>query len=292
VSAMLSPFIFLCLEDIKMPTPAIQNYLRYIEDITFEDSQVVTYEMYCGALDLMFNDTLTEVYFNNHLNENILGSIRKMNLARGLAKVFNELKYNIQKIAKDFKMNLGQMIQSFKNREVYDMLKAFGFNFKLIFRAIGAFTNALRGGLLEVFREMARTKTFQKIRRGAIKVDEVLEKYPILKRLTGIVVAGLLLYIWLNMTFIGDLDYDFNFSDTIAALQGSFSIADIFTSPEGLMLVTLFGTGFAFGLSVPWLGKSLYNLTLAIVYTGYAKLKGDKKKIAQLKKKMRKGLFR
>lgn len=275
-----------------MPTPAIQSYLRYLEDVTFEDSQLVTYEIYCGAIDLVFEERLNESYFYSSLDESLLGNIRKLNISRGLIKVFNELKYNIQKVAKDFKMNLAQMIQAFKNREVFDMLKAFGFNFKLIFRAIGAFTNALRGGLLEVFKEMARTKTFQKIRRGAIKIDEVLDKYPILRRVTGIVVAGLLLYIWLNMTFIGDLDYDFNFSDTVAALHGSFSIANIFTSPEGLMLITLFGTGAAFGLSVPWLGKSLYNLTLAVIYTGYAKLKGDKKKIAQLKKKMRKGLFR
>lgn len=275
-----------------MSTPMVQYYLRYLEDISFEEIQTVTYEMYCGALDLSFNQTLTESYFNNYLDENIFGNIRKMNIARGLVRIFNELRYNIQKVGKDFMMNLNDLISAFKNRNVYDMLKAFGFNFKLVFRAIGAFTNALKGGLLEVFKEMARTKTFQKIRRGAIKIDAVLDKYPILKRLTGIVVAGLLLYIWLNMTFIGDLDYDFNFSDTVAALHGTFSITDIFTSPEGMMLIALFGTGAAFGLSVPWLGKSLYNLTLAIVYTGYAKLKGDKKKIALMKKKMRKGLFR
>jgi len=275
-----------------MSTPIVQYYLRYLENITFEETQAVTYEMYCGALDLSFNQTLTESYFNNYLDENVFGNIRKMNIAGGLVRVFNDLRYNIQKVGKDFMMNLNDLISAFKNRNVYDMLKAFGFNFKLVFRAIGAFTNALKGGLLEVFKEMARTKTFQKIRAGAIKVDEVLNKYPILKRITGIVIAGLLLYIWLNMTFIGDLDYDFNFSDTVAALHGTFSIADLFTSPEGLMLITLFGTGFALGLSVPWLGKSLYNLTLAIIYTGYAKLKGDKKKLAEIKNKMRKGLFR
>jgi len=271
-----------------MPAPMVNYYLRYLEDLIFEDTQLVTYETYCGAIDLVFENKLTESYFD----ENILGTIKKMNLARGLVKVFQELRYNIQKIGRDFTMNLNELINAFKDRNVYDMLRAFGFNFRLVFRSIGAFTNALRGGLLEVFKELARTKTFQKMRRGAIKVDQVLDKYPILKRLTGVVVAGLLFYIWLNMTFIGDLDYDFNFSDTVAALHGSFSIADIFTSPEGLMLVTLFGTGAAFGLSVPWLGKSLYNLTVAIVYTGYAKLKGDKKKLALMKKKMRKGLFR
>lgn len=271
-----------------MTSITIEDYLQYIEHPTIEETNLVTYEIYCGAMDLVFNNRLTESYFN----ENIFGAIKNMNLARGLVRVFQELRYNIQKVGKDFSMGLNDLVNAFKNRNVYDMLRAFGFNFRLVFRAIGAFTNALRGGLLEVFRELAKTRGFQKLQRGAIKVDDLLNKYPVLKRVTGIVVAGLLLYIWLNMTFIGDLDYDFNFSDTVAALHGSFSIADLFTSPEGLMLVTLFGSGFALGLSVPWLGKSLYNLTVAIVYTGYTKLKGDKKKLFLIKKKMMKGTFR
>ncbi len=162
-----------------MSTPMVQYYLRYLEDVTFEEIQTVTYEMYCGALDLSFNQTLNESYFHNYLDENIFGNIRKMNIARGLVRVFNELRYNIQKVGKDFMMNLNDLISAFKNREAYDMLKAFGFNFKLVFRAIGAFTNALKGGLLEVFKELARTKAFQKIRRGAIKIDEVLDKFRI-----------------------------------------------------------------------------------------------------------------
>jgi len=271
-----------------MPAPMVNYYLRYLEDLIFEDTQLITYEVYCGAMDLVFENKLTESYFN----ENIFTTIKNMNLARGLVKVFQELRYNIQKIGRDFTMNLNELIIAFKDRNVYDMLKAFGFNFRLVFRSIQAATGALRGGLLEIFKELARTKTFQKIRRGAIKIDDVLNKYPKLKKVTGFVIAGILLYIWLNMTFIGNFDYDFNFADVVAALQGTYSVAELFASPEGLMLITLFGTGAAYGLSFPWLGKSLYNLTIAIIYTGYAKLKGDKKKLAKLKRKMKKGIFR
>ena len=45
-----------------------------------------------------------------------------------------------------------------------------------------------------------------------MKVDQVIQKYPKIAKVTGIVVAGLLLFMWINMTFIGDLDYDFNFN--------------------------------------------------------------------------------
>ena len=157
-------------------------------------------------------------------------------------------------------------------------------------RCLNEFSDAIHKGIFSVFKELFRLKIFQKLRSGAIKIDEVLEKYPKLTKITGFAVAGLLLFIWLNMTFIGNLDYDFNFSDIAGALKGSFSVADLFMSPHGLMLVALFGTGAGFGLSVPWLGKSLYNLTLAIMYTGYVKSKEKDLKglVLKIKKKLKK----
>ena len=71
------------------------------------------------------------------------------------------------------------------------------------------------------------------------------------------------------MTFIGDLDYDFNFTNVVNSLQGRYSITDLFVSADGLMLIALFGSGTAFGLSMPWLGAKSYNLLLALTYTGY-----------------------
>ncbi len=269
-----------------MSNLAVDDYLTQIQ----EYNSFITYDVYCNAISLAFENMLTEDYFFEYLEEGILDNIRKMRLSRELLKVFRDLKSGLEKIGRDFKLNLNDLFQSIKNREVYNVLRSFGFNFKLIYRSINELTKFLRGGLLEIFREMTRHKTFQKIRSGVIKVDQVLDKYPLLKKITGIAVAGILLYIWFNMTFIGDLDYDFNFTDTIAALSGTFSLTNLFMSPEGLMLLTLFGSGFAFGLSFPWLGKSAYNLIVAIVYTGYAKIKGDKKKLNMMKRKMKRGV--
>jgi len=62
-------------------------------------------------------------------------------------------------------------------------------------------------------------------------------------------------------------DYDFNLLDVVAALSGSYVLADLFVSPNGLMLVALFASG---GLiSFPWLGKSVYNIMIALCYSGY-----------------------
>jgi hypothetical protein len=256
----------------------VTEYLDYVQS----DYSCVTYEMYCDALDLVMNNQLTEGFFDG---------IRQMALPRELLRVFQELKFALSSIASEFRMGLPDLVSSFKQRDVFGVLRSFGFNIRLMFRALVSFTTAVRSGLLEVFRELYKTRAIQKLRAGVIKIDELLDKYPILKKVTGIVIAGLLLYIWLNMTFIGDLDYDFNFSDITAALGGTFSLANLFISPEGLMLLSLFGTGAAFGLSIPWLGKTVYNLVLALVYTAYYKYKGNDRKyretINKMKKRMR-----
>ncbi|MBY9000982.1 MAG: hypothetical protein KGD64_08720 [Candidatus Heimdallarchaeota archaeon] len=249
-------------------------YLEYLQT----DFDFITYEVYCEAFDLVMSNQLTEGFFDD---------LKQSHLTGKLVKMFRDLKYNLSKISKEFRLGIPDLVSAFKQRDIYSMFKAFKFNIKLLFKAIGEVTKLVKGGLLEVFRKLYRTRVIQKIRSGALKVDEVLDKYPILKKVTGIVVAGLLLYIWLNMTFIGDLDYDFNFSDVAAALGGSFSLAALFVSPEGLMLLTLFGTGAVFGLSFPWLGKSLYNLTLAIVYTSYYKLKNDDVKYKEMLRKFK-----
>jgi hypothetical protein len=255
-----------------------QEYINELYTITAP----VTYEIYCDVLNTFIPDTLTEGFFDN---------IRHAKLSRELFKVFTDLRNNMENIAKESKMNFADLVQAFKSRDVFAILKSFGFSIGLMFQSILAFTGAVRGGLLEIFRDMHRRGVFQQLRKGAIKIDEVMKRYPKLTRVTGIIIAGLLLYMWLNMTFIGDLDYDFNFSDIHAALLGTFSIANLFASPEGLMLITLFGTGAALGISFPWLGKSLYNFVVALIYTVYARMKGKKdiSVVKSLRSKIAKG---
>jgi len=258
-------------------------------DTITEDYSFVTFEIYCEAIDRVFDDTLTENTFDKYLEEGVFDYIKKMRITGGLVSVFRDLRLGLEKVSRDFKLGLPDIITAIKQKDVFGVLKAFGFNIRLMFRAIFEFTKAVRGGILEVFRSMHQQKIFQALKRGTMKVDQVIQKYPKLAKVSGIAVAGLLLFMWVNMTFIGDLDYDFNFSSMTDALKGNFSLADLFMSPEGLMLMTLFGTGAVFGLSVPWLGKTMYNFVLALVYTGYARIKGSEKKVlAGFQKKMKK----
>lgn len=253
---------------------------QVVREQTIDD---ITYEVYCEMLNFIEGHTyLTEDDFMKILKQ------KQKNISQDWLSIFKNFKSGLLKIANDFKINASELISAIKNRSLYGVLKAFGFNIALMFRAVGEASKALKGGLHTIFKELYQTKIVQKVRKGVIKVDEFLNRYPKLKKAGGLIVAGLLLYLWLNMTFIGDLDYDFNFTNTVEALKGNFSLADLFVSSEGLMLITLFGTGAAFGLSMPWLGRAAYNLLLALVYTSYYRyIKPDQRKFNENLKKLK-----
>ena len=63
-------------------------------------------------------------------------------------------------------------------------------------------------------------------------------------------------------------------SNIVGALSGNFTIEDMFLSPAGLKFLTLYATGGL--LTFPWLfGSFPMSLIVALLYTGYKKLKKD-----------------
>jgi len=251
------------------------RFKQYLNDQQIEDIDI-SYDVYCDAIDKIMENNLDESLFDGI--KNIKGSI---------VKVFTDLKDTIKELSNQFKLSIKDIVIAFKQRDVFMLLKTIGFKIKVLFKSINALTKAVRGGLFSIFAEISNSGIMKKIKSGTMKIDDFLNKYPKLKKISGIVIAGLLLYMWLNMTFIGDLDYDFNFLDISNALKGSFSITDLFLSPSGIMLISLFATGSGLGISVPWLGASLYNFTLAIVYTGFIKNRSKGINIISIKNKIK-----
>ena len=95
-------------------------------------------------------------------------------------------------------------------------------------------------------------------------MDDYLKSHPKVKRFGGLVVSGMLIYIWFNMTFTGDFAYDFDMADILQALAGKFSLSTIFGGPDGAKLLILFVTG-VIGASFPWPGPSSVQFISAIV---------------------------
>jgi len=247
-----------------------------------EIKNVITYENYSKALDNL--SIIDEDWINENIITDKIKNVKNL-LAGGLNKIFSEIKSFTEKISNELGIGLMEVVKAFKERSVFNILKSFGFAFKKILKCVNMFTNLIRSGILSIFDEIVKTKAFQKIKSGAMKVDELFNRYPLLKKLIGPAMAGLLLWMWMNMTFIGDLDYDFNFGDIISALSGNFNLEKLFFSSSGLMLISLFGVGNFMGISFPWLGKTTFNLMLGISYTGFVKLR-ESKYIDKIKRKL------
>lgn len=267
----------------------LENYLVEEEIVTS-----LTYEDYCCVMDYVFSEEYTEEGLEHILSESFVGRLVgkvKDKAVEYFKRSFKAIKNELVSIMAEFKMGWKELVIAFKERNIWNFFNAIKFNIKGLIKSVAALGKFVRQGLFAIFNDLAKTKTFQKIQAGTMKVDEVMDRYPLLKKVTGIVVAGLLFYIWLNMTFIGDLDYDFNFTTLAAAFAGAYTLTELFASPDGLVLMTLFATG---GLiSVAWLGSTVGNLTLALVYTAFTHLRGRDlmivDKLKKMKKKIKKG---
>ena len=161
------------------------------------------------------------------------------------------------------------LIAAFKSKSVYRVLKSVRFSIGLIWKAFKAASSVISKSMLVVFKEIAETGVVQQLKAGTLKMDELLKRYPLLKKISGIVLAGILLYVWINVAFIGDFDYDFDFADIPAALSGAYSFTDLLTSPDGLMLLSLMALFMGTGISLSWMVGDLTAVLIAIVYTGF-----------------------
>jgi hypothetical protein len=215
----------------------------------------ISYEVYCSVLDHVAGKT----------------EAMEFKLPAGLSALFGNLNGWFKQIASEFKVSVIDLVEAFKQRDMFALMKALKFNLKLIWKALTAFTSLIPNGLMRVFEQLHKRGVFEKLKSGALKIDDLLAEYPVLKRLAGVALAGFLLWAWLSMSFTGDPEFDLNVAIIIAAVHGTFSLHDLFVSPAGLTMLTLLATGVFTGIGVAWLGSSIYNLVLALVYTGARK---------------------
>lgn len=191
-----------------------------------------------------------------------------------LAFLFRGLRSAAKSMAKQMGVDdAGVVIRALKHPSIYKLLKAIKFDLKRLVAGLQQAHALIQKGLLRVFAELAKTDALQKLRAGTLKIDAILNQYPMLKKLAGVAFAGLLFYIWINMSFIGSAQFDLDLSNITDALFGKFSVTDLFLSDSGLMMVTLLATGLLTGISFPWLANSIYNVVLGLCYTAYVKMR-------------------
>lgn len=190
-----------------------------------------------------------------------------------LTKFASDLKGHLSGWVEQLGLSLTDVLRAFLSRDVFNFLSKVGFNLSKVLKAVNQALSVVKTGLVRTFERIEKEGWLQKLQQGTAKIDELLSHYPLLKKLTGPVVAGLLVYMWFSMSFTGSLTYDMDLSHIVDALAGSYSITDLLATPNGLAQMTLLMTGVLTGgvLSFPWLGASLANFVLALLYTGAKK---------------------
>lgn len=184
-----------------------------------------------------------------------------------LVKFAAELKAAAAPVLESGKVALGELLAVLKSRSLFEVLRHFKFSLSSALKAVTAAAKLVPRGLRTMMQALSDTKVVEALRSGALTVDSFLEKHPVARQLAGIALAGFLLWMWLNMSFTGDADFDLDLSVIGDALRGDYSFKDLLGTPEGLTSLVLLVTGMTAGISFPWLAGSAANLVLALVFT-------------------------
>ena len=228
-------------------------------------------------MEISLTDILHELQYKEFckfVKENKLDSevvvLNELAIPGKLKKIWSFL-LELKNIVKVKIMDLAKL---FMNKLVFKFFAKIKFSMKYLFDLVKKGFKAYKEVIKAIGDYLSKTKVGRWTEDKLKDLDAFLAKHPKTKRIAGIAVAGILIYIWLNMTFTGNADYDFDMGDMILALGGGFTLSTLFAGPDGMALLTLFATG-VIGLSFPWPGPQHFQFIGAILY-GSAKLVGQK----------------
>ena len=228
-------------------------------------------------MEISLTDILHELQYKEFckfVKENKLDSevvvLNELAIPGKLKKIWSFL-LELKNIVKVKIMDLAKL---FMNKLVFKFFAKIKFSMKYLFDLVKKGFKAYKEVIKAIGDYLAKTKVGRWTEDKLKDLDAFLAKHPKTKRIAGMAVAGILIYIWLNMTFTGNADYDFDMGDMILALGGGFTLSTLFAGPDGMALLTLFATG-VIGLSFPWPGPQHFQFIGAILY-GSAKLVGQK----------------
>ena len=198
--------------------------------------------------------------------------------------IYNGVKEHIGEVTKSVGVSTKEAVEAFKQPNVYNVLKGVGFSAKALGQTALGSMKTIKVALDGVSANLADTAPFKALKNGTMKADEFLNKNPSLKRITGVAVAGFATYQWLNMSFSGDIESDYDLSTVSDALRGDYSLTDVLSSPSGITGLGLLAAGLATGGLPIWMGGAK-GVTMALAYGGF-KSAGKLKEANKLKNEM------
>ena len=175
------------------------------------------------------------------------------------------------KFIKEFAIETGfklkDLLTLFMEKTVFKLFQMIGWSMKSLFEMIKKGFTVYKDLQLAIADFIGKTKAIEWGKNKLIELDKFLKSHPNTKRIAGVAVAGLLIYIWLQMTFTGDMLDDFDITGVFMALQGNYSLSEFFGTPVGIRMLLLFATGTLAGLTFPWPGNSIIKFGVAVLTT-------------------------
>ena len=189
----------------------------------------------------------------------------------------------VNNLVKDLGVARDELVNAIKEKSVFRAVKAVGLGGgKFALDGLKIIDSAVNFAADKV----AATQMVQGLQKGTVKVDEFLNKYPKLKTVGGVAIAGFLTYQWLQMSFSGNLDSDYDLSNIPEAIAGNIGFTEVLATPAGIKGLGLLAAGIATGgMTTLWAGGRK-GMMMAAAYTG-AKKAGNSKLANNIFGKMR-----
>jgi len=194
------------------------------------------------------------------------------------AKSFLKSKFDfVQNLAKTLGVEFIELLKLFKDKYIFGFFKKIGWSIKKLIVIVKKGYNAYNKVIKIISEYINNSKigswTDEKIK----ELDEFLINHPYIKRIGGLVVAGLLIWIWYSMAFSGRPDSDFDNVAIFDALTGKFTLSDIFAGPNGVEFLSLLVIGLM-GASFPYPGSNAHIKFIgSLLYSAAKRYNLDKK---------------
>ena len=171
----------------------------------------------------------------------------------------------IKAIALQSNLDAKATIKLFKDSRVYAFFKKIQWNLQNLFDLVKKGFDAYLKVQYVIADYVAKTGITKWTDKELKKLQEFLNEHPILKKIGGVAVAGLLLFIWLEGTHFVHPE-DFDFTEIMEALDGNYDLHHLLGGGHGIRLLAVFVTALT-GIGFHYHTPKALNFIVALLYS-------------------------
>ena len=173
------------------------------------------------------------------VNSGIVDNIEKLkNVGIGVKNnLKQEFNHKVKDVSDNLKLSHSAVVKAFHEPRMMNVLEACGYSFATMFGAFSAASNLLHHGvfstLIHVVEHEALHKLGHKVghQDRAKALDKTLTKYPVLKKISGPALAGIMMFGYISGPTAKSLD-GWDLTNVKKAFTGDYQIHDLLHSPE------------------------------------------------------------